>query len=156
MTSAAAPERPSTLTAILAGGIVAGTIDIGAAALINMATPVRILHFVAGGLYGRAALQGGAAMAILGGVLQLAMSIVIAAVYVFASRHLPILRRAWLASGLLYGVVVFFVMNYIVVPLSAWGKTPAFSVASFVENMLAMLLFGLIIAFFAQRTQWAS
>ncbi len=144
------------LNALLAGGIVAGTIDIGAAAVINMASPIRILHFVAGGLYGRPALQGGATMTILGAVLQLAMSIVIAAIYVFACRRMPILGRAWLASGLLYGVVVFFVMNYVVVPLSAWGKAPTFTVASFVENLLAMLLFGLIVAYFAQRVQDAT
>ncbi|MFZ0869604.1 MAG: hypothetical protein WAM90_02635, partial [Rhodanobacter sp.] len=49
-----------------------------------------------------------------------------------------------------YGVVVFFVMNYVVRPLSAaWPKTH-FTPAGFVENMLAMLLFGLIVAYCAR------
>jgi hypothetical protein len=47
-------------------------------------------------------------------------------------------------------VVVFFVMNYVVVPLSAWQKVPTFTVASFVENMIAMLLFGVIVTYFVR------
>src|SRR5215475_13045186 len=103
----------SDLTAVLLGGVIAGTVDIGAAALINMVSPLPVLRFIAGGLLGKAALAGGASIALLGLVLQLAMSLVIAAIYVLASRWLPVLRRLWLASGLAYGVAVFFVMNYV-------------------------------------------
>lgn len=50
-------HRP--VLAILVGGLVAGTLDIGAASLINMIDPRVILRFIAGGLLGKAALQGG-------------------------------------------------------------------------------------------------
>jgi hypothetical protein len=40
----------------------------------------------------------------------------------------------------------------VVVPLSAWARWPHFTTEKFAENMLAMLLFGLIIAYFAQRS----
>jgi uncharacterized membrane protein YagU involved in acid resistance len=143
--------RHPALTAIVVGGIVAGTLDIGAAALINMASPMRILHFVAGGLRGRDALQGGTSMTLLGIALQGAMSLVIAAIYVAACQQWRALHRRWITAGLAYGVVVFVVMNYIVVPLSAWGRAPAFTYAGFAENLLAMLLFGLIVSFAARR-----
>jgi len=142
--------RHPSLLAILLGGFVAGTIDIGAAALINMASPILILHFIAGGLLVKAALAGGTSVALLGLVLQWVMSLIIAALYVVAARRLPILRRLWIAGGLAYGIVIFFVMNYVVVPLSAWAKWPRFTAETFAENMLAMLLFGLIISYFAQ------
>jgi uncharacterized membrane protein YagU involved in acid resistance len=144
--------RASDLTAVLLGGFVAGTIDIGAAALINVASPILILHFIAGGLLGKAALAGGASAALLGLVLQWAMSLIVATVYVAASRWLPIMRRLWIVGGVAYGAVIFLVMNYIVVPLSAWTTWPHFTAVKFVENMVAMLLFGLIVAFFAQRS----
>ena len=147
--------RKSDLTAIIVGGLVAGTIDIGAAALINLANPIRILDFIAGGLLGKAALAGGAPVALLGLVLQWTMSLIIAAIYVFSSGRLLILRRRWIVSGLAYGVIIFVVMNYAVVPLSAWGVWPHFSADKFAENMLAMLLFGLIIAFFARQSSSA-
>jgi uncharacterized membrane protein YagU involved in acid resistance len=143
--------RKADLAAIAIGGFVAGTIDVGAAALINIASPILILHFIAGGLLGKTALAGGASIALLGLMLQWAMSLVIATVYFVASRWLPVIRHRWIVSGLAYGAVIFFVMNYIVVPLSAWTKWPHFTVDKFAENMLAMLLFGLIVAFFAQH-----
>jgi hypothetical protein len=61
--------RKSNLVAILLGGFVAGTIDIGAAALINLVSPILILDFIAGGLVGKTALAGGASVAFLGLVL---------------------------------------------------------------------------------------
>jgi hypothetical protein len=142
----------SSLIAILLGGFIAGTIDIGAAALIERVSPLVILHFIAGGLLGKSALAGGASVELLGLALQWAMSLIIAAVYVLASRRLPFMQRFWFASGLAYGIVIFFVMNYIVVPLSAWAVWPHFTAAKFAANLLAMLLFGMIVAFAACRS----
>jgi uncharacterized membrane protein YagU involved in acid resistance len=97
----------------------------------------------------------------LGLVLQWAMSILIAAIFVLAGRLIPILRRRWVAAGLAYGAVVFFVMNYVVLPLSAIGHAPRFRIVHFSEDVLAMLVFGLIVAHFARRARstyygWAS
>jgi FtsH-binding integral membrane protein len=58
-----------------------------------------------------------------------------------------------MAAGLFYGVVIFAVMNYAVVPLSAVGHTFSFTPVQFLENMLAMLLFGIIIAYAAREPQ---
>jgi hypothetical protein len=142
------------IAAILLGGFVAGTIDVGAAALIYQVNPLLILHTIASGLLGRAADGGGADVAALGLVLQWLMSLTIAAIYVFAAQRLAILQRSWVAGGLAYGAGIFFVMNYVVVPLSrAMAKPhfPHFSPAHFIENLIAMLLFGVIVAFFASR-----
>src|SRR5215469_7539375 len=141
------------LTAILLGGIIAATIDIGAASLISGRDVIYILHIVAGGLLGRSSLSGGMPTALLGLLLQELMGLIIAAIYVAASGLLPLLKRRWLACGLLYGVAIFLVMNYIVVPLSAWRHWPTFSPAKFLENLAAMLLFGTIVAFFARRAR---
>ena len=141
------------LPAILWGGLVAGTIDIGAASMISGLSPIRIMKIVAGGLLGRSAYDGDASIAMIGMLLQWGMSLVIAAIFVFAAHRLPALLRRWITSGIAYGVVTYFVMNYVVVPLSALGKGtfPRFDLTQFSENMLAMLLFGLIVAYFARR-----
>jgi hypothetical protein len=142
------------IAAALAGGIVAGTIDIAAACLLNGHSIRGVLHAIAGGLLGEQAFAGGMRTVILGAVLQEAMAVVIAAVFVAATLLIPVLRRHWIQGGVLYGVVIFFVMNYVVVPLSAWHVWPHFSVAQFFSNLLAMLLFGSIVAYFASRV-WA-
>ena len=67
------------LSAIMLGGIVAGTIDILAASLISGKDVIYILHIVAGGLLGRRSLSGGMPTALLGLLLQELMGIIIAA-----------------------------------------------------------------------------
>jgi hypothetical protein len=142
----------AALRSTLLGGLVAGTVDIGAASLINWVNPLVICQAIASGLLGRASFHEGASSVALGLVLQWLMSILIAACCVFAGRRLPILRKRWVESGLAFGFITFLVMNYVVVPLSAVGHAPRFSTRTFVENMLAMLLFGVIISSFARET----
>jgi hypothetical protein len=137
--------------AILCGGLVAGTLDIGMAALISSLHPLIILRAVASGLLGKPAMSGGNGIAVLGMVLQWAMSLIIAAIYVLAGLRLPNLIHRWLPASLAYGVVVFVVMSYIVVPLSNAPFKANSTAHSFWMNLLAMLLYGLIIGFFAQR-----
>jgi hypothetical protein len=110
--------------AVVAGGLAAGVIDIAFActfwALKAGVRPARIFQSVAAGLIGRpAAVAGGAQTAALG--LALHFFIALTVVYFAAARYAEALwRRPW-AFGSLYGVAVFGVMHYIVVPLSAAG-----------------------------------
>lgn len=142
--------------AVVAGGTLAGIIDIGAACLINGQSIPFILHAIAGGLLAERSFAGGTPTAVLGVALQELMGVLIAAVFVGATRVLPALRRHWIRAGVAYGVIIFLVMNYVVVPLSAWHTMPHFSPAQFVSNLAAMLLFGLIVAYFARRQPMAT
>lgn len=67
--------------AIALGGLIAGTLDIGAAALVSGRDPVFVLHAIAGGVFGMASFDGGMKSAGPGLALQLAMSLVIATNY---------------------------------------------------------------------------
>lgn len=141
----------SGLKAILVGGLVAGTVDIGAAALINSVSPVLIARYIATGLLGKAALSMGAPAACLGLLLQWAMSVVIAAIYWRVTAALPRLRQRWWLGGLLAGIVIYLVMNFIVLPFSAAPVTlheviARLRPAKAAEDLLAMLVFGWIVA----------
>ena len=139
------------LTATLTGGLLAATIDIGAACLINGRSVTFILHSIAGGLLAERAFSGGTPTALLGAALQEAMGLIIAAIYVAVALLIPSTSRRWLLFGLAYGVIIFLVMNYVVVPLSAWQRHPHFSPAGFIANLVAMLIFGLIVSYCASR-----
>ena len=123
------------------GGLVAGTIDIGAACLLNHVKGVLVvvLHAIASGrAHGKAAFHGGTTTAVAGLLLQWAMSLIIAAIHVIASIRLPVLRARWVVGGLAYGAVVYTVMTFVVVPLSrASSKLPP-SPTAVIENLLAM------------------
>jgi len=139
---------PALKTSIYAG-LIAGTIDIGAACTINQVGPVPILRFIASGLLGTP-LPHEPWVYCLGTVLQWLMSIIIAAIFVFASSKIPALLRNWIAAGIAYGIVVYFVMTFVVVPLSR-AKSGHVTMTSFAENLAAMILFGLIVSYTAKR-----
>src|SRR5271154_158491 len=123
------------------GGAIAGIVDIGSACLISHRSAIFILRVIAGGLLAERSLAGGAEIVFLGAVLQVAMGILIAVIFALIGIIVPILRRRWVSCGLAYGVVIFAVMNYVVVPHSAWHKVPTFSTAQVFANLVAMLLF---------------
>ena len=132
---------------IVVGGTIAGVVDIFAAAAINHINPGIILQFIATGLIGKASLQGGLATMVLGFVLQVGMSLIIAAIYGLASLRLLVLVRRPFSLGALFGVGVFIVMSFVVVPLSAAPHPKhAMSVNAICLNLAAMILFGLIVA----------
>lgn len=142
----------NAILAAACGGFVAGTIDVFAPSLIYWINPLGVLRFIAGGVLGLPqAREGGLATASLGLVLQWLMSMIIAAIFVFAAQRLPVLVRRWVAAGIAYGIVVFFVMNYVVRPLSMIGGFPKMGLYDFATNMAAMWVFGLIIAWFSRH-----
>jgi hypothetical protein len=113
--------------AVLWGGLACGALDITAAFVVYGrfgATPMGILRGIAAGLLGSAARAGGGPTAALGLALHFVIAFGAAAVYVAASRRLTWLARHALAAGALYGIAVYFVMNRVVVPLSAARSYP--------------------------------
>ena len=147
----AIPKVRQLISGALWGGLIAGALDILAASLITQFNVVRIMHIIAGGLLGKPALEGGTGTAVLGFMLQEAMGVLIALIYALGTSPWPGLVRRWVPAGIAYGVIVYFVMNYVVVPLSAWHSHPHFNAVSFAENMVAMLVFGLIVSFFMRK-----
>jgi hypothetical protein len=136
--------------AVFIGGIIAGSVDVGAAAVINHVGPTVVLHAIARGLLGKSAMAGGMATAAAGLGLQLTMSVLIAAIYGFACRRARLEAKLWPIWGLLAGGVIFVVMEFGVVPLSAYHHAPRFTATALLENLVAMAIFGLIVAFCLQ------
>ena len=140
------------IKATLAGGLIAGTLDIVAAALMYRAGVDVIFKSIAAGWIGRkAAFAGGLPEILLGAASHYGISLVAAGVYVLAGSRLAVLlARPWLC-GPIFGLIVWGVMNWIVVPLSQAGQGKM-SVTILVESLLVhAFVFGLPIALAASR-----
>jgi uncharacterized membrane protein YagU involved in acid resistance len=116
-------DRPSALYTILGGGLIAATLDGLDAVIFYKAAmgvpPYRIFQHIAGGLLGPNTFNGGNATVVLGIFLHTLIAVGAATVFYFASLRLPMLhRRPWI-FGPAFGIVVYLVMHYLVVPLSA-------------------------------------
>jgi hypothetical protein len=116
--------RPSAARALLFGTLAVGVLDLLDAFIffgLRGVSPIRICQSIAAGLLGRAAFAGGWPTAMLGVALHFFIAFCVVAVFLFAARRLRFLVDHWLLSGIIYGVGVYLVMTFIVVPLSAAG-----------------------------------
>ena len=107
----------------LLGGFVAGTLDISYACIYNYirrgTRPAAVFQSVASGVFGREAFTSGARMVVLGGVFHFLIAIIAAVIYYLASRRLRFLIKQAVLCGVIYGVCVYLVMNFVVLPMSA-------------------------------------
>ncbi len=133
----------SSLKAILVGGLLAAILDILDPItffyLRNGLAPIRILQSIASGMLGRAAFSGGLRTALIGLVLHLLIALVWANVFVMAARSLPFLTQHPVRSGLLYGTLIYIVMNYVILPHS--HVTPSRPTLGITINGILAILF---------------
>src|SRR6266567_732341 len=113
-------RTPSIKLNFLAG-LIAGTLDIFGAltvySLILHKGPVMlILQRIASAALGKVAFKGGWAMAVCGLGFYYIIAYCFTTAYVLLYPYLPFLKKHKLASGLLYGLFVWLVMNRIVLP----------------------------------------
>jgi hypothetical protein len=133
---------------------IAGTLDIVSAfvfaGLAGM-TPAGVLVYVASGPFGDAptATPGWAAAGLL---VHFAIMACMAAFYMIVAPRFPALLRHPIVAGLLYGLLLWFVMYWIVKPLR-WPEAPLPHTLYGIANQLFShcILVGLPIALVASR-----
>src|SRR5215471_19734581 len=117
----AATTRRTALVVMIAW-VLAGTLDITTAVFYyvgpSSARAVRLLQGIASGVLGARAFDGGIATAWLGLALHYLIALIWTLVFLVACRRLGGLRRHLVLTGVSYGIIVWFVMNLVVVPLS--------------------------------------
>jgi hypothetical protein len=157
MTAPILPVRQShPMVPVLAGGLVAGALDITYACVFWAAkagvSPERIFQSVAAGLLGTASFEGGAGTAALGLALHFFIATSMSVAYYLVARRWALLWQRAVPCGILYGLFLYGSMNFIVVPLSAAGgggaKDPLWVAMSVAVHAL---LIGLPIALFTRR-----
>ncbi len=107
---------------VLKTGLFAGVLDIffafANAWWSSGVTPDRVLRFIASGLIGTRAFAGGLATALLGLALHFAISFFwTAAFFLLYPKLSGIIRRKSL-QAILYGMMIWGIMNWIVLPVS--------------------------------------
>jgi len=148
--------RPRAFETIVYGGLAIGILDfLDASIFFPLYYGISFLdvwHGPASGLIGREASRaGGWNTALIGILAHFMVAFSIAAVYFVLSRLIPFLIEHPIISGLIYGVAAHFVMQYVVVPLSAIGSVPNWPpVGSLLNSLIGhALLVGLPVALIA-------
>ncbi|MFZ1134528.1 MAG: hypothetical protein WAN69_06260 [Candidatus Korobacteraceae bacterium] len=137
------------LTAIFWAGLICGVMDITAAFITwwpQGVAPARLLKGIAGGLLGPQAYTAGWPVAVLGLACHFLIAYSAATVFYLASRQLSFLTAHPIISGVFYGVCVYVVMYWIVVPLSRLHRRPHSLNATIIAIITHMICVGLPIS----------
>jgi uncharacterized membrane protein YagU involved in acid resistance len=152
-------RRHSAAITILAGGCIAGALDITYAIVFSAFhghPPMQILQSVASGLLGSAAFDGGVPTAALGLFLHFFICCCDAVIFYVASRRFPFLIRQAVLSGTIYGIGIYFFMNLVVLPLSAFPYKVSFPPILLITGLFVHMFFvGVPIALAARRAALA-
>jgi hypothetical protein len=147
-------DRPALWKVIAGAALLVGTLDISDAFIfygLRGITPTRILQGIASGVLGRTAFSMGHRSALLGLFFHFFIAFSATTVFLYASRKLPLARNPWL-YGALFGIALYLVMNYIVIPLSKIGPRPTPPLVPLINGVAALVFcIGIPLAFIARR-----
>ena len=141
------------LRAIVTAGVVVGILDISSAFVIWWQRGVALqrgLQGIAAGLLGSKSYEGGMATAALGLALHFFIAFVVVSIFYLASRKVPFLTKQPFVSGVLYGIGVYVVMYWIVLP-AAFSTFRHRLSNELLELAIHICLIGLPTAFIVRR-----
>ena len=141
------------LGAIVTAGVVVGVLDISSAFVIWWQRGVALqrgLQGIAAGLLGTKSYEGGMATAALGLALHFFIAFVVVSIFYLASRKVPFFTKQPFVSGVFYGIGVYIVMYWIVLPaaFSTFRHRPS---NELLELAIHVCLIGLPTAFIVRR-----
>jgi hypothetical protein len=146
-------KKSGALRAILTAGVVVGVLDISSAFVIWWQRGVTIqrgLQGIAAGLVGTKSYEGGMATAGLGLALHFFVAFVVVSIFYLASRKIPFLTKQPLISGVFYGIGVYVVMYWFVLP-TAFSTFRHRLSNELIEVAIHVCLIGLPTAFIVRR-----
>ena len=119
--------------------------------IVTTKNPIRIFYYIASGVFGKEAYDGGTPMVIAGILFHYFIATTFSAFFFFIYPAIPWLGKNKIIGGLLYGVFVWVVMNLVVVPLSQVSRG-AFHLHQVLIGMgILMICIGLPVSLMANR-----
>jgi len=151
-------RNTKALWTVLWIGLVAGTLDI-TENIVFVAfrgiTPWRIFQYISSGVFGAHSFQMGWTSVWLGVVIHYAIALIWTTIFFIVATqfNFSVLTRRTVLSGVIYGLIVYVVMNFVVLPLTALPARPAPpTIVSRINAVLALVFcIGLTIALLTKR-----
>ncbi len=149
------PKSSSALGTLLWSGFAAGNLDAVAGVIAYYIyfelNPFQVLQFIASGIYGPSAIDGGTFMVVAGLLLHFLIAYVAAIIYFYAYPKISLLSKYKVPAGLVFGLGVWMVMNLLVLPNSNIPKIPFYTGFATWAIIWHMALVGLPIAILTGR-----
>jgi len=144
-----------SIKTILWSGLIAGILDAIAGVIVYFIffdlNPLQVLQFIASGIHGPEAINGGFLMIVAGMFYHFLIAYVVAIIYFYAYPKISILRKHKVMMGLIFGLGIWLVMNLIVLPKSNIPKNPFDINLAIIGIIWHMILVGLPIALITSK-----
>jgi hypothetical protein len=145
-------ERP-IWKPILVATLISGTLDILFAMILTVAFGRQVpnmLRSVASGPF-RAATDWGSGGAVLGLLVHYSLMAIMAILFMLLVRARPVLLDTPWRTALAYGVITYFVMNWLVVPLRFHTPLPPKAISIVTQAFAHLVLVGAVFVFVARQ-----
>lgn len=139
--SRALDTRNSLLRFIVLGTLIVGTAHtivyhLIMSNLIDGFPLSSVYQYIASGVLGVSAFEGGTTDALIGVFLHYVVAFVVTCVFILSAERIPFLRRNLILGSLVYGMAVYFVMDMIVIPLSSTPDLPPYTTGRMIINYI--------------------
>ncbi|MEW6195565.1 MAG: hypothetical protein AB1521_10455 [Bacteroidota bacterium] len=148
-------KSSSLKTTIIRTGLLAGTLDI-LCALIQFyirtgRNPVVVLKFIASGVFGETAFNGGVEMAIAGLFFHFVIAFIWTIFFFLLYPKISFLSKNKFMTGFAYGFFVWIIMTRVVLPLSNTPKIPFNISQAAIAILILVFAVGLPISIMANK-----
>lgn len=146
----------NSLKPVLQAGLLAGTLDGLAAAIIYLIRtgkdPLNVYRFIASGVFGAKAFTGGVSMALWGIFFHYCIATGWTIVFFIAYPRISLLRKSIFATSIFYGIFVWVLMNLVVIPLSHVPVRGPMDISSVITGIVILIVcIGLPITWMASK-----
>ena len=146
--------RVSLVKIIVTSWLIVGTFDILfaiAQTLINGGKPIKMLQFIASGVFGRQAFSGGVAFAVYGLALHYFIAFIWTFLFFKVYPKLNLVAKNKILTGVVYGIIIWIVMSMIVLPLSNTPRLNFNLGKSIISALILIAAIGLPLSIIANR-----
>lgn len=146
--------RKPSFKKITSIALLVGTLDILAAMVITLLHgngPIRMLQYIASGVFGNTAFSGGSIFTFMGLFFHYSLAFLWTILFFSLYQVLKKLIKSVLLLGIAYGLFVWGVMNLLVLPLSRAFQGPFTLVSTLTGILVLMAMMGLPLSFMADR-----
>lgn len=118
---------------------------------MKVVTPLQLLHGIASGVFGETIVVNKIVTALIGVVFHYFIAYSFTTAYFLVYPHVKLLHHNKIINGLLYGIFVWLVMNFIVLPLSNVHHSPFKWIPATRGALILMFCIGLPISLFTSK-----
>jgi hypothetical protein len=150
------PKPSNLFITILLVGFLVGLLDISAAFIQTKImfpdrNPLGVLRYIAGAVFGKEKANSENSMFFFGALFHFIIAYSFTIAFFLIYPHIPFLSKSRLITGVVYGIIIWVVMNRLVVPQTKIGHRPFVLKNATIAAGILIVAIGIPLSYFAYR-----